>query len=180
MSVLRDFHGLPREVFIETGTGEGVTLLSAWEAGFGVCHSIEIERKTFEYNAERFKGFPNLYIHNGPSPDVLPEIIYPHLATTFWLDAHYSGGHQPWYDDDGYRRPQCPVLDELAVIAQFEWDVPVTVLVDDAFMYEEPFWQAMRGPFREGDWPRKELLLKVMEGWEVSRPSVEVLRFDAS
>lgn len=179
MSVLQDFRGLPREVFIETGTGEGVTLFKAWESGFGVCHSIELDRKTFEYNAERFKGFPCLYIHNGSSPDVLPAIIDPTAATTFWLDAHYSGGHQPWYDDENAGRPQCPVLDELSIISFFNWDAPVTVLVDDAFMFEEGFWR-QPGSFRREDWPTKALLTKVMQGWRVTRLSVEVLRFDAS
>lgn len=177
MSVLWDFRWCPAEVFIETGTGEGVTLLKAWEAHFWTCHSIEVERKTFEFNAERFRGFPNVFLHNGPSPEVLPEIIDPEAATTFWLDAHYSGGHQPWYDDENASRPQCPVLDELAIINQFDWQAPVVVLVDDAFMFEEPFWQ-QPGPFRREDWPAIELLAREMRGWRVTRPSREVLRFD--
>lgn len=186
MSVLDEFEGVPRDVFIETGTGNGATLANAIKAGFNVCHSIEYDRGTFEQAVKRFGRDARVVLHRGASVDILPLVIRPSRPTTFWLDAHYSGGTFD-YDSRHADRPQCSLLDELTIIVAAGWQADVAVLVDDAFMFEDDYWTAedpqpfgagWRESFRRDEWPTLPDIWRVMAGWPYQRVSRDVMRFD--
>jgi hypothetical protein len=135
-----------RSMFIETGTYEGETLNSAYLAGFGELHSIEVHEPHYLAAQRRFAGVANVHLHLGTSPHVLPLIINPALATTFWLDAHFQGS-SPREQDPGYG--ECPLLAELDVIRSFSWTTDPIILIDDAYMFDH---RILSG-FDRGQWP---------------------------
>jgi hypothetical protein len=99
--------------------------------GFLTLHSIEVCEANFLAARAKFSGLPNVHLHYGSSPDVLPAIIDPKLPTTFWLDAHYQGGDRREQDK---KYGECPLLAELRVIFSYDWS-PI-VLIDDAHMFD--------------------------------------------
>lgn len=139
MSILADFFGC-RDVYIETGFGHGQSLKEAVDHGFETLHVIEIDEKLVKMAHGAFDGVPELTIHHGSSPDVLPGIIDPARQTLFWLDAHFSAG---LYTSDSERdRAQldprygeCPLMAELAAIVAVQWIVDPVILIDDAVCF---------------------------------------------
>ena len=113
--------------FIETGTFQGETLENARIAGFKVLHSIEVFEPNFTAALQKFVDWPQVQLHLGSSPDVLPTIINPELTTTFWLDAHFQGGDvrecDPVYGE-------CPLLAELEAIFAIQWAIMPLILID--------------------------------------------------
>jgi hypothetical protein len=63
----------------------------AYEAGFGELHSIGVYEPNYLAAQRRFAGIDKVPLHLGSIPRVLPSIINPALATTFWLDTHFQG-----------------------------------------------------------------------------------------
>jgi len=146
--------GIPiiREFFIETGSKNGDTI---WEAKdrFTVCHSIEINRDTYDLCRERFQEFPRVQIHLGDSPKLLPVIIDPSRTTTFYLDAHCEGAPSSVPESD----TECPLLDEIRAILAAPWSIKPIIIVDDIHMFKEPYWHDSNSNhhlFTSTDWPR--------------------------
>ena len=125
-----DFDGrsLVRELFIETGTYRGDSLVHAAKQDFRVLHSIEYDVKNYEQAVSRFSDVSNIYLHHGSSPDVLPVIIDKHATTTFWLDAHYQGTRQ---EEQDMEYGQCPLMAELEIITSVKWDTLPFIIIDD-------------------------------------------------
>jgi len=148
---LHDFvhrgQSIVRPVFIETGTYHGDTLANAIAAGFRTLHSVEVCETNYELARARFKGQANVYLHFGSSPVVLPRVIDPEIATTFWLDAHFQGSGRLELDSV---YGECPLLAELRVIFSYDWS-PI-VLIDDAYMFD----QRIPGGFDRLQWPSIE------------------------
>lgn len=138
---LRDFtykgRSIVREVFVETGTYQGVSLMNALRAGFRRLYSVEFCKANYEYCVKRFGPHPQVQILYGSSPKVLPGLLrsLPSPSATFWLDAHYQG-HGPEEQDAAYG--QCPLMAELAVIVGHFRPLPAKplILIDDAHMFE--------------------------------------------
>lgn len=166
----------PVEVFIETGTSEGKTLLNAAEV-YGECHSIECHFPTYLKAAQLFLHNPKVKVYYGSSPQVLPWLIDPKKSTLFWLDAHYMPTPdtlEAHCDEFG----QCPLLAELDAIMAAPWEAPFFVLIDDAFLYSDEYWNApvilnngleytllnnvagLRGGMRREEWPTLEQIQK--------------------
>lgn len=139
-------------VFIETGTGGGWTLLNAAEAGFRDLWSIEFDEMAYEYNREKFKDLPHVHLLHGDSRDMLARVVQRTVPTTFWLDAHFSGGSF-WYDERHEGRHQCPLLAELNVILAQDWETPPVILIDDWVLFLP--WEQERYDqgFRREEWP---------------------------
>jgi hypothetical protein len=147
---LRDFAfrgiSIVRPIFIETGTYEGETLDSERRAGFGELHSIEVHEPHYWAAQRRFAGIPHVQLHLGSSPLVLPLIIDPALATTFWLDAHFQCVSACEQDP---RFGECPLLAELDVIRSFRWRISPLILIDDAYMFDH----RIHSGFDRRQWP---------------------------
>lgn len=124
-------NGLPDCVWVETGTFVGgTTRLLAKHSKYVV--SIEPDRLLFNRAQRRLRKVRNLEIVNGPSEEVLPQIL-PDLRgnVCFWLDGHYSGGVT-------YRGHQdSPIVDELLEIEKHisKFD-NISILVDDVRMFD--------------------------------------------
>lgn len=125
----------PADVFVETGTSEGRTLANASQV-FKECHSIEMNQDVYLAAIKRFRRVPNVRIYHGSSPDVLSCILDPTKSTFFWLDAHYDPGSIEIPDKYG----QCPLLEELKAIMSVEWQAPVYIMIDDAHVFFDDFW----------------------------------------
>lgn len=79
---------LVTDVFIETGTFRGDSLMNAVAAGFRQLDSIECCERLYQAARRRFADYAHVSLHLGSSGGILPKITDPELATTFWLDAH--------------------------------------------------------------------------------------------
>jgi hypothetical protein len=151
------------DVWIETGTYHGDGVASALLHGYKRCISIELYPPSYEVARRRFAGDRRVQIVLGASPMILPAVTNPARSTTFWLDAHYSGG-------PGERHPQygeCPLLFELDAIMAQPWEIPPVILVDDAFMFAEPVRSRGAVAFDPGAWPTLEQIRTLLPGYEL-------------
>ena len=120
------------DVFIETGTYEGETTQAALDAGYPRIHTIEVCERLFQHSQKRFENEPQVTVHHGSSPDVLPSVCDPSLKTTFWLDGHYQSGPR---DEMDPTVGECPLLAELDVIVGVPWATKPVVIIDDARIF---------------------------------------------
>jgi hypothetical protein len=118
-------------VFIETGSGYGNGIQCAIDAGFKKIYSIEISCALFISCYTRFKENQNVNIKYGDSCDLLPEILKGiNKPVTFWLDAHYSGGHT------SYGICDAPLMFELTAIRNQKFNTH-TIIIDDIRLWQK-------------------------------------------
>jgi hypothetical protein len=164
----RDFHGIniTNDVFIETGTSQGVTLKHAMQAGFNALHSIEIDPATFAATRADFGQWPHVNLYLGCAADILPRIIDRSRGTTFWLDAHTESLSHPGTKlSDAWT--ECSVLGELDAIFAERWSTPPIVLIDDAHILLDRKTQDCADP---NAWPTlEELCLHLPDGYRAAR-----------
>jgi len=133
-STVELFKQYPNQVFFETGTYVGASVHNALIAGFHHVYSVEVDRKMAEAVTATFKDDRRVQILNCRSDEamyqLLPKIKCP---ITFWLDAHQADIFSP----DNKQLSQCPILDELAIIAQRRNPGDV-ILIDDVHMFGTP------------------------------------------
>jgi len=144
----------PRDVMVQTGTqnGQGLKYCAPY---FQTIHTIELDDRYFEQSKERLARFKHIHCHHGTSPVVLRKVIDPTRDTTCWLDAHYVA------TDDLPKQVnnQCPVLWELCAIFSFRWKAKLTILLDDAHMFQPSFWrQRWAKGYDKAQWPRESVL----------------------
>ena len=179
MSFLTDFNGLVRPCFVETGTGQGDTLRTAAANAFEVLHSIECSQGLYLQAVTNFGRDPRVHLWHGESAGILPWILDPTRPTTFWLDAHWSGG------EFGEGRPsvECPLLLELEAILAKPWTVPPIILIDDAHALDGSYFQSQgsrdRG-FHPEAWPTIEQVRALVPPMFSLRRTETVLRFEVS
>ena len=157
-----------RDVFIETGTCGGNSVLLAHAMGFNEIHSCEMSPSRMMAAISNTGHLPNVYLYHGDSLRMLPKMIDPARQTTFWLDAHWSGIA---YIEREEGRPQCPLLDELKIIFSFKWRDPPYVAIDDAniFMRRGTMDETGRVGFIDSHWPRiQDIAAAVPAGYEYS------------
>ena len=128
---------------VETGTYHGQSTLLLQRLT-GKVYTVESAPDLFRRARETLERHPGIQVLYGESAEVLPGILaqLSHGAL-FWLDAHWF----PSVPDLNNR--QCPVLQELAILAGWPWIHESCVLVDDAHMFSEP----LETDYRELDWP---------------------------
>lgn len=114
------------EIFIETGTGNGLGVVAALEAGFSQIFSIEFYQEKYERAVERFKNNSRVRILKGDSGQLVGKLLRViGEPVTFWLDAHFNAGYLP----KPLANP-CPILSELESIAGHSIKTH-TILIDD-------------------------------------------------
>jgi len=136
---------------IETGTHRGRSVKRV--AGiFQQIDAIELNPAIFAKTSKRLSQPSYAHVHcwQGSSPKLLQLLIDPNVPTVFWLDAHY-------FDLVGLPEPgvpQCPLIDELTVIFLARWATPPLILIDDARMFGEAFWETNTWPhYDRRQWP---------------------------
>lgn len=86
--------------FVETGTLDGDSVYAALEFGFEKIMSCELHDSRFSHCQKRFKDNSNVFLWQGMSRNILPEMIkMVDKKALFWLDAHLDGGGQPIFDE---------------------------------------------------------------------------------
>ena len=143
-----NFHGLSllSDIFVETGTFEGKTLDQAVQLDFEEIHTIDVIKEYSQDCASRYHSDPRVHCHTGSSPDILPSLLKETKSYTFWLDAHYQAYRT---EETCPKYGQCPLLQELKIIFSVPWLISPIILIDDAFMFEEPL-----PGFKKDDWPK--------------------------
>lgn len=113
------------DILVETGTYMG-DMVEAQKRYFNKVYSIELGQELFLKAKERFKTDQHVFIRQGDSGQVLPEILKEiHEPALFWLDGHYSAGITAKGEKD------CPIFEELeAILAQRTFNH--VILIDDA------------------------------------------------
>lgn len=129
---------------VETGTYLGH---SAHALADVVEHvwSVELKPEILAQARERLGDRPRIHLFEGYSPEVLPAVLAQvDGPALYWLDGH---GGTFGADDVPPDVKECPVLDELAVIATHPHAARSVILVDDA--------RAFFGPLlhHRPDWP---------------------------
>lgn len=153
------------DVWIETGTYHGDGVASALVQGYKRCVSIEMNRVAYDIAMRRFAGDRRVQIVLGASPMLLSAVINPARSTTFWLDAHYSGGADERHPQYG----ECPLLWELDAIMSQPWEIPPAILIDDAFMFIDRADRRHGGvAFNPRDWPTLEQIQSRLAGYEIT------------
>lgn len=134
---------IPFKYFIETGTFQGGT--ARWASScFQEVHTIEVHTPFYEKLVNAPDKPRNLFPHLGNSTEVIPQLLAQMSGHVFfWLDAHYSGS------GTGGEAEECPVLEEIRLIASFKNIIP-TIFIDDARMFLGP----PPPPHKPEQWPR--------------------------
>lgn len=163
------------DVFIETGTYRGNSVLRALEYGFKEVHTIEV-------SPLRFLGLDKLHpeLCNDPtvhrylesSRECLASIVeqFKDRNVVFWLDAHYVGMSL----DERDSVSECPILSELEAIAAVHWSQSVVVCIDDLNMFRGG---ANVNVFTFSDWPQESQMREIMQGWNTSNDDDNMLCF---
>jgi hypothetical protein len=130
-------------VAIETGTFRGDSAIIL-HRHCGSVFTIESNYELFENSRIRLADMPDIHVLFGYSPGVLPRILKGlQSPAIFWLDAHWF----PGVPDSN--SSQCPLLEELSIIAGWPHVTQSCVLIDDAHMFKEP----PNAGYRPNDWP---------------------------
>lgn len=118
--ILEDF---PFEVFIETGTYAGFTIISM-EPYFDELHTIEIKKEQYEESKNKYTG-DKIKFYLGDSESIL-KIIIPKInkPSIFFLDAHWSEG------STGRGKKDVPLIEEIKIINDLFHEKCV-IIVDD-------------------------------------------------
>jgi hypothetical protein len=124
---LKSAHGL--EVFVETGTFKGRS--ARWASSvFKNVYTIESNYDFYASTSSQLCSLKNVVTLHGLSQQILGMALRMFSGSALiWLDAH-------WSRDLGYSKFDeviCPVLRELAVIAQH--DVDHVILIDDLRLF---------------------------------------------
>lgn len=130
-------------VFVETGTGRGVSLSYAAEHKFERLISIDIDPRLTEAVAQRFAADERVEFYVGPSHQELKHVLADLRGQNviFWLDAHSPGGD--YFGADYAAEPdrvlRLPLQEEIELI----WAAPLAhigdfiIVVDDRRIYED-------------------------------------------
>ena len=134
------------QVFIETGTWKGDGLLSIIQRfNLAEYHSIELSPLHFSAARDRFAEYPNVFIHQGHTLDILPELLKrlsSYTSILFWLDAHLPEITDEAFGDRS-QEVAFPLEKELQIIKETRPTQADVIVADDLRIYED-------GPFTIG------------------------------
>lgn len=148
--LLRDH--LDLDVFVETGTFEGVAIQRVRPL-FDEIHSIELSEAYFEQASARFAGDDAIRLYHGDSATTLMELApaLANRAVLYWLDAHWCVA-----EDAAGERSQCALLRELAALRRL--NATSALLIDDARLFLAP----PPHPHDASEWPSLQDVLDAL------------------
>jgi hypothetical protein len=154
LGTLREFEpdAFGCNIFFETGTGKGFSLMKALASGFERLYSVEISQETYDLAVGFFGVFKNLVLLNSDSPNALRTVLptlKPRDRVFFFLDAHYPGELSSTFEGYKAKIPEgmrLPLELELETIARLRPNCHDVIVIDDLRIYEN-------GPFAEGNLP---------------------------
>lgn len=130
---------------VETGTYLGASALLLDEVVEQVW-SVELKPEVLALARQNTAHRPSIHLVEGYSPEVLPAVLEQVPGPVlYWLDGH--GGTFGANDTPAHIK-ECPVLEELAAIAEHPWAGQSVILIDDARAFFGPMLQ-----HRPEDWP---------------------------
>jgi len=134
-------------IYIETGTYRGGGVAKVLNE-YDQIHTIELSKKWFDFNVEKWSKHKHVNVHFGDSKVILPNLLNSiDQPVTIFLDAHYSGEHTAMGEEE------TPLLRELELLQKREFDD--VILIDDCRMLGQ-VGQAGNGgeiyPFFDSDW----------------------------
>jgi hypothetical protein len=142
---------VPCDVFVETGTGSGASLMHALRSGrFRQLFTVEIHQESANKAAHLFRKHAQVKVYHSDSETALKDIFKQVRASDrlfFFLDAHFPGEFDTQfkgYEDSVPDRITLPLEHELALIQQHRPDSEDLIVVDDLRLYEQ-------GPFEQGN-----------------------------
>ena len=146
------------QTFVETGTSEGWTAVLAANV-FPTVHTIEVNPEFYGRAVRDCRDNPRITRHLGLSVEHIPKILPCLTGPTLWyLDGHWSGSGRKF-------GPECPVLEELALLRDRPQDV---VVVDDARLFDAP----PGPPHDPAQWPTMDRVVEAARA-----PGRHVARF---
>lgn len=142
-------------IFIETGTGIGVSLEYALKFPFKKFYSIEIIEELFNVAKNKYGG-DNCIILNKTSKEGLNQILTElgdNKNVMFWLDAHFPGAdfQLSSYSSTKDNELRIPLESELREIKRVRDTTNDIFIVDDLRIYED-------GNFSGGNWVDRRTL----------------------
>lgn len=134
-------------VYVETGTGAGLTLGKAAASSFNRLFSVDMDA---HWVNEGRKRFPGAVIENDLSIPALErwlrEQLSPQDRVLFFLDAHFPGADYRGAKYDVAAPNAVPLREELELIVKYREGCSDYIICDDARIY-------MIGPFAHGNTP---------------------------
>ncbi len=130
-------------VFVETGTGAGISLGHAAKHKFQRLWSIDCWRPHYLSAAEEFKDDPRVILLFGESAEALNNLLFAYKGPAFFfLDAHLPGcdfgGEPP--DKELDFKVRFPLKRELETIRWHRPDGNYCLLIDDLRFYQDGRW----------------------------------------
>ncbi len=149
---LKDTYNL--SCFIEGGTYRGDTALWASKY-FNEVITIEAQEEIYSTTQKKYEHLTNVDFRFGNTREVLAKIMPTHdKSSLFWLDAHWSVGDTYGEDDE------CPILDELQIIAQSSQKH--FIFIDDARLFLSP----PAKPHKIENWPTISQIIHKLEKFQ--------------
>lgn len=134
-------------VYVETGTGAGLTLHKASTSSFERMFSVDMDVHWVDLARKRF---PNAAIEHDLSTPALERWLKGELSpqdrVLFFLDAHFPGADYRGARYDVAAPNAVPLQEELALITKYREGCSDYIICDDARIY-------MIGPFAHGNTP---------------------------
>ena len=145
---------LPLDVFVETGTFHGDTLITMAPL-FNELHSVELSKELWQESAERLKSHTNVKIEQGNSPDWISKLMpsIKEASALFWLDAHWCVSEKTAGENS-----QCPLIQEITSIGNLNTNS--AIIIDDARLFMAPPPE----PHEISDWPIYEDVNSALRG----------------
>jgi len=130
-------------VYIETGTGEGISLNHVLKNQFKHFYSIDLDNDLIEIAKNKFKNISNLTFINNFSTKALLELI-PRIEKNdnilFFLDAHFPGAdfHKTTYENSirTFKNEAFPLEQEIKNIISLRDTKNDVFIIDDFILYE--------------------------------------------
>ena len=142
---INNFSKYNPKIYIETGTGEAVSLKHAMKyKQFEKIYSIDIDGDLVESAKylERIDSRVNL-IHNYSveALEVLVPTIEKDKRVLFYLDAHFPGAdfHKVTYAESirEFKESSMPLKEELEILLKYRNGLNDLIIIDDLSLYEE-------------------------------------------
>ena len=154
------------ENYVETGTGQGISLTYALKYPFKKLYSIDIDEELIKTAKEKFND-PRLELVHNYSTNGIYEIVQntKDIPTIFFLDAHFPGADfgKMSYEESirTFNETAFPLKEEIEIIKQYKNFKNDVIIIDDFIIYEEGDYDTIKeGITWRYQWLQKELNLE--------------------